>query len=123
MTASSTYQNIHASLDEKSKGSFVEIQSKTYWFKVVEFLQTNWALIDEHPNGRAQVWFVNDLSGVFDSIVFNSLSEAVDGLVDNGFELLSESPSASKFLAPPEKPFKYEPHPNGRIYSDSRFWV
>jgi hypothetical protein len=29
----------------------VEIRSRDYWFKIVEFLQQNWALIDEDERG------------------------------------------------------------------------
>ena len=34
-------------LDDK----VVEIRSRDYWFKIVEFLQQNWALIDEDLHG------------------------------------------------------------------------
>ena len=30
----------------------IEIQSCDYWFKIVEFLQQNWALIDQTPLRR-----------------------------------------------------------------------
>ena len=100
----------------------VEIKSRNYWFKVVEFLQTNWALIDERENGTAHVWFLNDVSGVFDEMDFPSLGDAVDGLMRNGFDLYDKAEQVHKFLAPPNSEFKREPHPNGNIYSSGRFW-
>lgn len=93
-----------------------------YWFKVVEFLQTNWALVDEQPDGSAHVWFIGDTSGVFDEMYFESLEQAVEGLVANGFDLYSENQKAQTFLKPPPRPFRTESHPNGPIYSSGRFW-
>jgi hypothetical protein len=34
------------------QGEEVKINSCDYWFKIVEFLQQNWALIDETENGE-----------------------------------------------------------------------
>jgi hypothetical protein len=49
----------------------VPIESRDYWFKIVEFPQQNWALVDTHERG-AIAWFIGDTSGVFDQIVFSS---------------------------------------------------
>lgn len=38
-------------------GSAVPIISRDYWFKIVEFLQQNWALIDPNESGVI-VWFL-----------------------------------------------------------------
>jgi hypothetical protein len=38
------------------EGQEVCITSREYWFKIVEFLQQNWALIDS-AEGNAVVWF------------------------------------------------------------------
>jgi len=36
-----------------------DIQNRDYWFKIVEFLQQNWALIDETPEGcTAKKWLI-----------------------------------------------------------------
>ena len=48
----------------------IEIQSRDYWFKIVECLQQNWALIDVNSDGSCTVYFIEDLSGVFDSLGF-----------------------------------------------------
>ena len=51
----------------------IEIRSRDYWFKIVEFLQQNWALIDDAPGGRGcTVFFFGDTSGVFDRLSFSS---------------------------------------------------
>ena len=49
----------------------VLITSRDYWFKIVEFLQQNWALVDFDEHG-ATAWFISDTSGVFDQIAFSS---------------------------------------------------
>lgn len=53
----------------------VEIRSRDYWFKIVEFLQQNWALIDDTPDGCV-VFFIGDNSGIFDRLAFLSVEEA-----------------------------------------------
>jgi len=100
----------------------VEITSKDYWFKVVEFLQQNWALIDVHQDSSATVYFINDTSGVFDRMTFPSRDDAQDGLRINGFKLFAEDGEAQKFIAAPDAPFRDAKHPNGPIYSSGRFW-
>lgn len=99
----------------------VPIQSRDYWFKIVEFLQQNWALIDE-VEGGVTVWFVGDTSGVFDEMTFSSMAEAEQGLLRNGFRRYGDDPEAKNFIAIPEPPFHRHPHPNGPIYSSGRFW-
>jgi len=123
MTTSSDYYKLKAFFDEMDRGEVIEIHSDRYWFKIVEFLQTNWALIEELADGRAIAWFVNDNSGVFDAMMFESLEAAVEGLMTNSFDFLSANPEGGKFLVPPPTPFKRDPHPNGRIYSDGKFWI
>ncbi len=59
----------------------VEIINRDLWFKVVEFLQQNWALIDKcEVDKRCNVFFINDASGAFDKIQFSSFAEAQEGL-------------------------------------------
>ena len=99
----------------------VEIKSRDYWFKVVDFLQQNWALIDKVEDG-AIVWFFNDTSGVFDEMTFRSLGEAVDALAENRFQRYADQPEAAEFIRAPMPPFYQSEHPNGRIYSSGRFW-
>lgn len=100
----------------------VEISSRDYWFKVVEMLQQNWALIDSQPDGSCVVYFIGDTSGVFDQLTFDSIEQAIEGLSNNGFSRYEADERAKKFIAPPVPPFRKHEHPNGPIYSSGRFW-
>ena len=106
----------------KQDDTEVTIESRDYWFKVVEFLQTNWALSDQQEQGQVVVWFIGDTSGVFDELRFASTREAEASLVRNGFRRCDSDAEAASFLTPPSPPFVVREHPNGRIYSSGRFW-
>ena len=99
----------------------VEIGSRDYWFKIVDFLQQNWALIDRHERG-ATIWFFGDTAGVFDEIALESEEAAASALRRNGFRRFAEDPKVQTFLSVPPPPFVRRPHPNGPIYSSGRFW-
>ncbi|RJP93884.1 MAG: hypothetical protein C4518_05080 [Desulfobacteraceae bacterium] len=99
----------------------VEIRSRDYWFKIIEFLQQNWALIDETPDGYA-VFFFGDTSGIFDQLSFPLVVEAEAALRRNGFSRFAEDKKAQEFIAIPQPPFHERPHPNGPIYSSGKFW-
>lgn len=90
-----------------------------YWFKVVDFLQQNWALIDINDDMSATVLFIDDASGVFDEMPFSSDNEARQGLRRNGFKLLSEDAEAQGFISPPRPPFHERRRP---IYSSGEYW-
>ena len=99
----------------------VTIQSRDHWFKVVEFLQQNWALIDPCETGVI-IRFFGDTSGVFDEMKFPSQAAAEEALLRNGFRRYDEDKEAQKFIACPQPPFHRRNHPNGPIYSSGRFW-
>jgi hypothetical protein len=99
----------------------VDIGSLDHWFKVVDFLQTNWALIDLSESG-ATAYFLGDTGGVFDEISFVSVDAASTALQRNGFRRFASDPKAASFLHPPVPPFIRRQHPNGPIYSSGRFW-
>ena len=101
----------------------VQIESRDYWFKTVEFLQQNWALMDTTAENMIKVFFFNDAAGVFDELDYESLDEATRSLTRNGFELYSEHVVAQDFLVKPEPPFHRQYHPNGEIYSSGRHWI
>ncbi len=105
----------------KERAQRIEILSRDYWFKVVEFLQQNWALIDETSNGVI-VYFFGDTAGVFDEMVFESIGAAESGLQRNGFKRYLDDPDSHEFIAIPDEPFVRRPHPNGPIYSSGRYW-
>lgn len=100
----------------------IEITSRDYWFKVVEFLQQNWALIDLKPDGSCIVFFLGDTSGVFDRLSFFSIADAEEALVRNGFVRFEDEHEAKQFIAIPKPPFHECSHPNGAIYSSGKFW-
>ena len=81
-----------------------EIQSREWWIKVLGMLQHNWALIEEFESGAAIVYFFHDngepigfagysraqLRGrcaIVDSLKFESVQLAEEGLSRNGFRL------------------------------------
>lgn len=99
----------------------ISIQSRDYWFKVIEMLQQNWALIDASSKG-VTVFFVSDTSGVFDELSFKSSAEAEVALRLNGFERYTDNLRSASFPRTPEPPFISRSHPNGPIYSSGRFW-
>ncbi len=105
-------------MDEK-----VEILSREYWFKVVEMLQQNWALIEPSQSGKScVVYFIGDTSGVFDQIEFAEITEAEKQLRINGFAKYEDEEDTRQFIVPPSPPFHKSSHPNGAIYSSRRFW-
>ena len=99
----------------------VTIESRDYWFTVVEMLQQNWALIEPRDQS-VMIYFMSDTSGVFDEMTFDSSVEAESALRLNGFTRFTDDPRAASFLRRPDPPFHRHPHPNGPIYSSGRFW-
>jgi hypothetical protein len=99
----------------------ITIQSTDFWVKVVEMLQQNWALIEDETPG-VRVYFISDISDVFDEIAFPSASPAKEALRKNGFRRFADGADLQSFLRPPSAPFPRSVHPNGPIYSSGRFW-
>jgi len=101
----------------------IEISNNDYWFKVVDMLQQNWAIIESQETDKGcVVYFISDTSGVFDKIEFESVAEAERQLRLNGFGRYAEDQESQNFIAPPLPPFHQSTHPNGLIYSSGRFW-
>ncbi len=96
--------------------------SRDFWFKIVDFLQQNWALIEGEDPAGVVVWFMGDTGGVFDEIRFPSAEEAQDSLTRNGFKRYADDHEAQSFIRQPEPPFHRKAHPNGPIYSSGRYW-
>lgn len=98
-------------------------QSESYWYKVVEFLQQNWAVIEPVPGSHhCVVHFFDDGSRVFDQLRFLSEADAIAALQYNGFQRFGSDDFSRDLLAKPKPPFQAGPHINGRIYSSGRFW-
>ena len=79
------------------------IREDVFWFKVVDFLQTNWALIESTVEG-VRVAFVQDASGIFYRLDLPDEREAERQLRLNGFRRFAEDEEARKFLRPPAHP-------------------
>ena len=91
------------------------------WFKVVEFLQQNWAVVIQRDNDVLAV-FYDDGCGVFDEMPFPTHEEAEQALRRNGFSKFLDDEQAEEVIRLPRGQFKERPHPNGKIYSSGRFW-
>jgi hypothetical protein len=98
------------------------IHSTDYWFKVVEFLQQNWAVIEPCSDGVI-VYFFSDNSIIFDSMVFDNEQLARKGLLANGFERLEDAPDFLEAIGKPSGGFEWDIHSDGQIYSSGRFWI
>ncbi|NLZ17703.1 MAG: hypothetical protein GX087_08245 [Desulfobulbaceae bacterium] len=98
-----------------------DITNTDYWFKVVDFLQQNWGVIEPSESG-CTVYFFEDTSGIFDQLNFSSISDAKAALKRNGFSRFEEDKEAQEVIAKPEQPFRMQAHPNGFIYSSGRYW-
>ena len=101
----------------------LNIRAHDYWVKTVDFLQQNWALIEDVAPGVVVVYFLGDTGGVFDKLTFRSRLKAERGLRRNGFCRYDEDKELQRFLEVPTEAFHWAAHPNGRIYSSGRFWL
>ncbi len=64
----------------------IEISNEVYWYKTVEFLQQNWAVME--PEGNSfKVLFFDDAGAIFDSIELDSLEDAESALKRNGLKI------------------------------------
>lgn len=96
----------------------VKIEGDEFYVKVLGFLQQNWALIE--VGEKVTVWFLHDGSGVIDKLEFDSIDEAVWGLLNNGFKRYSDQ--NEKFIEnikPPRRPFYAFPM---NVYSSGKYW-
>ena len=98
-----------------------DIRSADYWFKIVEFLKQNWAVIEKGGNGYT-VYFFDDRARIFDKLDFGSIPDAENALKRNGFDRYEKDKDAQELIAKPERPFELMDHTNGAIYSSGRFW-
>jgi hypothetical protein len=91
----------------------VSNKSRDYWSKIVDFLQQNWALIDETTAG-ATIWFFSDTSGVFEKLEYQSAHDAAVALLRNGFRRFSDDAAASTMMTPPTPSFTSSHTPTAR---------
>ena len=100
----------------------IAIRSNDFWIKIIEMLQQNWALIENQSDRKVKIFFVNDNSGIFDEMVFDNRAEAETALKRNGFNNYNLDKHYQEFVHPPEPPYGWKDHPNGKIYSSGRYW-
>jgi hypothetical protein len=101
----------------------LEISNNDYWFKIVEMLQQNWAIIESREKETGcTIYFIGDTSGVFDQIEFDDIAEAERQLRVNGFRKYQKDNEAKEFITPPPPSFYKSSHPNGFIYSSGKYW-
>lgn len=105
----------------RSETSEMDIASRDYWFKVVDFLQQNWALIEQSQSG-VTIHFIDDGSRVFDELQYPSHQHAEAALQRNGFRRYADDDEAQQFIVPPSPPFARRLHSIRAIYSSGRFW-
>jgi hypothetical protein len=89
----------------------VKIQSDDYWFKVVEMLQQNWALIE--PSASRVTVFIHDAGGVFDEISCVSADAAASAMRLNRFRRYADD-----LAAVPASPVAAVPSPTTSQWSD-----
>jgi hypothetical protein len=103
-------------------GQVIAIHSTDFFFKVTEFLQQNWAVIEPEEN-TVKVYFIDDASNLFDVMSFDSIQHAERGLRANRFRRLAdeyEDDEQPKYrLRHPEAPYTVMPRP---IYSTGEYW-
>jgi len=104
------------------KPRLITINSTDFWIKVTGMLSQNYALVDKQDNGKFKIFFIGETSWVFDEIEFDSESEAVDGLVRNGFGRYSDNEDLHEFICLPESPFRQVEYMNEPIYSSGKYW-
>ena len=106
-----------------SAKEYLPLFGNDFWCKPLENHQQNWALINHISDSQnVAVYFMNELSGVFDRLMFNNLDEAVLSLRKNYFLRYSENEELKEYFGPPEAPFYIAPHPKGYIYSSGKYW-
>jgi len=87
------------------------------WFKIVDFLQQNYAAVRKTGDGHFKIEFILEDLSIFDIIHVPSKEEAEESLMLNGFSPLASDPEALGFLPIPNRPLVKRPHVNGYIYS------
>ncbi|MBL7004455.1 MAG: hypothetical protein ISR69_10555 [Gammaproteobacteria bacterium] len=106
----------------------VTINNEDYLYKIVGFLQVNWAFIQPENSDTSEcvVKFVNNASVLMDELKFDSRDDAYSALKRNGFMDDDEYLSKYRSNEPMKKPIppyvddtEYE---SNRIYSSGKYW-
>jgi hypothetical protein len=89
------------------KGNEVVINSNEFWVNIVDFLQQYWALIETNDGAKhVTVYFLNEGSGIFAKMDFNTAEIAEKALMQNGFKKYNDPlEKYQEYLKPPVKPY------------------
>ena len=103
-----------------------KISNRDWWVKVLGMLSHNWALIERNPEGSATVYFFQDhpfgdRPAVVDSLEFQKVMKARQGLTQNGFKRLKDYPGPWMGCEP--KGFIYDKRSEAnKLYSNGKYW-
>jgi hypothetical protein len=98
------------------KGKEVVINSNDFWLNIVDFLQQYWVLIDKSKEDEeVTVYFLNEGSGIFADMRFDSVEIAEKALLQNGFKKYSDPlEKYREYLTPPSRPYYMVRHSEGQ---------
>jgi hypothetical protein len=112
--------------DELLDPPIFKINNREWWIKVLGMMSHNWALIEVNVDHAATVYFFQDTPhpdrpAVIDSLNFENVLAAQQGLRRNGFSLLKKTPGP--WLGDVPKGHFYDNRASGNlIYSKLGFW-
>ena len=89
------------------KGKEVVINNTDFWVNIVDFMQQYWGLIEKNTDREdATVYFLNEASGIFATLHFESVNIAEKALMQNGFKRYDDPlENFRDYLTPPRKPY------------------
>ena len=92
---------------KQMKGKEVVISNNDFWVNIVDFLQQYWALVEQKKDSNeVTVYFINEGSGIFASMGFDSNEIAEKALMQNGFKKYNDPlEKYQEYLNPPLKPY------------------
>jgi hypothetical protein len=112
--------------DEILDPPIFKINNRNWWIKVLGMLSHNWALVEENSDKTATVYFFQDTPsprrpGIIDSLNFENIRAAQQGLNQNHFSLLKKTPGP--WLGDVPKGHFYDKRSAGNlIYSKLGYW-
>ena len=112
--------------DEILDPPIFKINNRNWWIKVLGMLSHNWALVEENSDKTATVYFFQDTPkprrpGIIDSLNFENIRAAQQGLKRNHFSLLKKTPGP--WLGDVPKGHFYDKRSAGNsIYSKLGYW-
>jgi len=106
----------------------IEINNEDYLYKIVGFLNANWAFIqpENTVTGECTVKFVDNACTLFDELKFKSKEEAHSALKRNGF--MNDKEYIGKYMSNDPLPKPLPPYhdmmhiEDKLIYSSGRYW-